>query len=287
MENNYEKRGYLLEDFRLFHLRDAQGPKVEHHYHEFHKIVLLVSGSGGYVVEGRRYLLKPGDVVMVGSRCVHRPEFESGSPYGRIIIYISPEFLQSHSTADCDLEEYFYGRAGHVLRPDERGQKQLLEIARELERELAGSHYGRVIVSNGLLLRLLVAIGRGFLQPTASRPEPTQPKDGKILDILRYIDNHLAEDITIDMLAERFYISKFHMMRRFREETGSSVHTYLSDRRLMLARDMIRNGIPATDACFQCGFRSYSSFSRAYGKLFGTTPTGRTGAAAPEESTYE
>lgn len=287
MDNSYEKRGYLLEDFRLFHLRDAQGPKVEHHYHEFHKIVLLLSGSGGYVVEGRRYLLKPGDVVMVGSRCVHRPEFEGGSPYERIIVYISPDFLRRHSTEDCDLEEYFSGKAGHVLRMDERGQQQLLSMARELEWELASASYGRVIVSNGMLLRLLVAIGRGFQQPSASRPEPSLPKDGKILDILRYIDNHLTEEISIDGLAERFYISKFHMMRRFREETGSSVHTYLSDRRLLLARDLIRNGTPATDACFQCGFRSYSSFSRAYSKLFGTTPTGRTAAAPPEELTYE
>jgi AraC-like DNA-binding protein len=162
-----------------------------------------------------------------------------------------------------------------------------MAIARELEKELADEQYGRLIVSTGLLLRLLIAIGRGFLQPSAARLEPTQPKDGKMLDILRYIDNHLCEDITIDLLAEKFYISKFHMMRRFREETGSSVHTYLSDRRLLLARDMIRNGTPATDACFHCGFRSYSSFSRAYGKLFGTTPTGRTGGSVPEESTYE
>ena len=129
MENYYEKRGYLLEDFRLFHLRDAQGPKVEHHYHEFHKIVLLVSGSGGYVVEGRRYLLKPGDVVMVGSRCVHRPEFESGSPYERIIIYISPEYRAQVSTENCDLSQIFTGPQGHVLRPSENGRKRIFELA--------------------------------------------------------------------------------------------------------------------------------------------------------------
>lgn len=287
MDTGYEKRGYLLEDFRLFHLRDPQGPKVDHHYHEFHKIVLLLSGSGGYVVEGRRYLLKSGDVVMVGSHCVHRPEFEGGSPYERVIIYISPDFLQRNSTDDCDLEAYFTGKAGHVLRLDEKGQQNIFSIARELERELERPDYGRVIVSNGLLLRLVVAIGRGFLQPSFSQPEPARPKDGKILDILRYIDNHLTEDIPIDRLADTFYISKFHMMRRFREETGSSIHTYLSDRRLLLARDLIRNGTPATAACFQCGFHSYSAFSRAYGKLFGATPTGRTGAATAEESTYE
>jgi len=287
MEANYEKRGYLLEDFRLFHLRDPQGPKVEHHYHEFHKILLLLSGSGGYVVEGRHYRLKPGDVVMVGSRCVHRPEFEGGSPYERIIIYIAPEFLRRSSTTDCDLEEFFSGNAGHVLRMDEKNQQQLVAIARELEEELEREHYGRSILSNGLLLRLLVAIGRGFLLPADARPAPARPTDGKILDILRYIDNHLTEDITIDFLAEKFYISKYHMMRRFREETGTSVHTYLSDQRLLLGRDLIRNGSPATEACFQCGFRNYSSFSRAYGKLFGTTPTGRTGAAKPEEGSYE
>ena len=61
------------------------------------------------------------------------------------------------------------------------------------------------------------------------------------------------------------------MMRRFREETGTSIHNYLSDKRLLAARDLIQSGLSATDACFRCGFRSYSAFSRAYG----ATPTGR------------
>ena len=50
MDENYEKRGYLLEDFRLFHLKDDRGTKVDYHYHEFCKIVLLLSGSGSYTV---------------------------------------------------------------------------------------------------------------------------------------------------------------------------------------------------------------------------------------------
>ncbi len=55
----------------------------------------------------------------------------------------------------------------------------------------------------------------------------------------------------------------------------TSIHNYLSDKRLLAARDLIQSGLSATDACFRCGFRSYSAFSRAYGKLFGATPTGR------------
>ena len=85
----------------------------------------------------------------------------------------------------------------------------------------------------------------------------------------------MPKNISIDDLAAQFFISKYHMMRRFREETGTSIHNYLSDKRLLAARDLIQSGLSATDACFRCGFRSYSAFSRAYGKLFGATPTGR------------
>ena len=66
MENGYEKRGYLLDAFRLFHLKDSNGTKVNYHYHEFYKLLFLRSGSGGYSVEGQRYTLEAGDVVLIG-----------------------------------------------------------------------------------------------------------------------------------------------------------------------------------------------------------------------------
>ena len=283
MENNYEKRGYLLDDFRLFHLKDKEGTNIDYHYHEFCKLLMLRSGSGGYTVEGHRYSLETGDIVLIGKHCVHRPEFEHGLLYERVIIYISPEFLQQQSTPDCPLEEIFNGANGHVLHlntPD-----ALWSISDRLEKELAEDKYGRIIVSNGLLLRLLIEIARNMQDPNAAFSTPIAPTDSRILEILRYIDAHLTEDLSIDILAEEFYISKFHMMRLFKQETGRSIHDYLQERRLLHARDLIRQGVSATDSCFQSGFRSYSSFTRAYAKHFGTTPTGRKGA--PAEETYE
>ena len=283
MKNNYEKRGYLLDDFRLFHLKDKEGTNVDYHYHEFCKLLMLRSGSGGYTVDGQRYPLETGDIVLIGSHCVHRPEFEHGLLYERVIIYISPTFLQQHSTPDCPLLEIFSGKQGHVLHlnhPD-----ALWSISDRLEKELAEDKYGRVIVSNSLLLRLLIEIARSMQDPQASFSTPITPTDSRILELLRFIDAHLTEDLSIDTLAEAFYISKFHMMRLFKQETGRSIHDYLQERRLLHARDLIRQGISATDSCFQSGFRSYSSFTRAYAKHFGTTPTGRKGA--PAEETYE
>lgn len=287
MEQNYEKRGYLLEDFRLFHLQDAQGTKVDFHYHEFCKLLLLRSGSGGYSVEGQRYALMSGDIVLIGRRCVHRPEFEKGVPYERTIIYISPEFLQQQSVTDCDLMDCFSGERGHVLRLSESQRRKLFALADDLEQELSGDSYGRVILSNGLLLRLLVEIGRNLQHLDGELPSPIQPHSSRVLEILRYLDAHLTEDITIDELAEQFYLSKYHMMRLFRRETGDSIHSYLSHRRLLYARDLISQGVSATEACFRCGWHSYSSFTRAYSKRFGTTPTGRNDIASLADETYE
>ncbi|MBR6114905.1 MAG: helix-turn-helix domain-containing protein [Oscillospiraceae bacterium] len=275
MKENADKRGYLTEDFRLFYLKDDRGATVGYHYHEFYKLVFLLSGSGSYTVEGRHYQLIPGDIVLVGSRCVHKPQFEPGFNYERVILYISPELLRAGSSEDFLLEHVFAGKKGHVLRSGEEFRRKMLSMTSQLEGEMAGRKPGASILARCTLFRMLVTIGREMDRTDVSPAGPAAPKDEKILEILRFLDTNLTEDISIDELASRFYISKYHMMRRFREETGTSIHTYLSEKRLLLARELIRSGATATEACFQSGFRSYSAFSRAYSKLFGVTPTGR------------
>ncbi len=283
----YEKRGYLLENFRLFHLRSEIGEKVDYHYHEFCKILLLVSGRGSYYVEGQRYALSPGDIVLIGSRSVHRPELEAGVPYERIIIYVSPDYLQQLSTADCDLLSVFSGDKGHVLRPMEGQRKKLFGIASSLERDLSQPGFGRELLSSCGLARLVVEIGRNLQDTATNLPSPVLPQNRRVLEIMEYLDGNLAEEIDIDALAERFYISKYHMMRLFRRETGATIYTYLTQKRLMRARHLMEEGMSATQACFACGFRSYSSFTRACGKYFGTTPTGRVDRALIREEAAE
>ena len=105
------------------------------------------------------------------------------------------------------------------------------------------------------------------------------PRNERIVEILRYIDEHLSEDLDAEIIARAFFISKYHMMRLFRRETGTTVHLYITQKRLVKARELMDSGMRATEACYRSGFRSYSSFTRAYSKYFGTTPTGRMGAA--------
>ena len=63
-------------------------------------------------------------------------------------------------------------------------------------------------------------------------------------------------------------------MHTFKEQTGYSIGSYLSTKRLLLAKELILSGKPITDVCYECGFKNYSTFSRAYKKCFGADPVG-------------
>ena len=273
--SNYRQRGYLLENFRLFHLHTAPQNSVDYHYHEFCKILMLLSGGGEYYVDGQRYLLQAGDIVLLNSHSIHRPDMDAGMPCERIIIYVDPGFLQRSSTENCDLLSVFSGEKGHVLRLSDSRRKKLFLLAAALEEDLKGSEFGQDVLSSTGLLRLLVELGRARQRSDSLTDSPMMPRSDRICQIIRYIDGHLTEDLDIDQLAQHFFISKFHMMRLFRQEMGTTIHLYITQKRLMLARVLIDGGMRATEACYRSGFRSYSSFTRACAKHFGATPTGR------------
>ena len=120
-QTDYERRGYLHEDFRLFHLSSALAEDTAFHYHEFHKLVFFLAGRGNYIVEGRTHALRPYDVVLVRQGAIHKAQIDPSQRYERVILYISPEFLRTQSTADSSLDACFRLPAdgqSFVLRPE-------------------------------------------------------------------------------------------------------------------------------------------------------------------------
>lgn len=285
MNQLVEKRGYLLDDFKLFYLKDVQGTTVDYHYHEFPKIIFMWSGTGNYSIDGNKYMIQDMDVLLIGKQKIHRPEFERGSLYERSIIYISPNFLKRYSTSESDLEAIFYDKSNSVVRT--KDNPKVFELLNKFEQELSDERYGKDIMSNTILVEILVEIGRIVNEQRKMYSNVIMTENSRVIEIMKYMDQHFMEDISVEQLAEKFYLSKYHMMRLFRKETGQSIYEYLTLRRLLRARDLIVQGENATESCYNCGFRSYSSFTRAYAKYFGMTPTGRKNRGAQREETYE
>ena len=284
MAQNAASRGYLLEDFRLFHLNDSLTAPVDWHFHAFHKIYICLSGSAGYAVEGQSYRLEPGDVVLVPKGAIHRPEMRGQTACERIIVYISPDFLQRIG-GQWDLETCFtqaHAQFSYVLRS--RGHlDRMMQLLQSLENSQAEEGFGIDLLRQSIFLQFLIRLTQSMTDHQF-RYVHSANCDEKIVSILQYLNQHLAEPLSIDRLSEQFFVSKYHMMRRFKAETGYTIHGYLTEKRLMLAREQLAAGVSPGEACQRCGFGDYSTFSRAYKKRFGCPPTGALNTHIPTEA---
>ena len=87
-DNSINRAGYLRESFHYFHLRDSAGQELDFHFHEFDKLVILLSGSVDYLVEEQRYTLAPWSVLLVRHHTIHKAVIDRTVPYERIILYL-------------------------------------------------------------------------------------------------------------------------------------------------------------------------------------------------------
>lgn len=270
----YEKRGYLNSEFRLFHLTDSDTGEVAYHYHDFDKIMIFIKGEVLYTIEGRSYALKPYDLVLVKHNDIHRLTVDNAAPYERIIVYISPNFMNAYKTGDYDLSCCFQkaAEAGtNVLRIPSLKKSVLFQSICQLETSFIDTGYAAGLYRQVLFLEFMIHLNRAALKNRLEFID-TNAYNRKIIEILTYINEHLCDDLPIDSLAQTFYISKFYMMRLFKQETGYTIGNYISQKRLLLARELLLSGISKEQAAFDCGFKDYSTFSRAYKGLFNESP---------------
>lgn len=265
-----EKTGYLNEQFRLFHLKDHTRKEFSYHYHDFHKVVIFISGKAAYHIEGKAYQLKPWDILLVNRHAIHRPEIDSSVPYERFILWIQndipwQELLKCFQKAN--------DRSYNLVRLNSALQEKMKDILFELENSAKSDEYGREILTQSLFLQFMVYLNRIFLEKQYIFDKKSYTFDSQIASILQYINHNLKEDLSVETLSARYYVSKYHLMRKFKQETGYTLHNYIVNKRLLMARTLISNGMPVTKAAQESGFAEYSTFSRAYRKQFKTNPS--------------
>lgn len=279
-DGSYEKSGYLYDDFKMFHIKDNMEREYAYHYHDFYKLLIFLRGNVTYSIEGKSYKLKPFDMVLVNKEAIHRPEVSASEPYERIVFYISGEYLEKHKTGDYDLA-YCFMRAKEegfeVLRFPAMMNARLLSVVEEIENNgREDARYAAALYANVLFMEFMILVNRGCKEGVGTFEHSANFKQ-KTIDLIQYVGEHLKEDLTIEELSERFYISKFHMMRQFKEETGYTIHQYITEKRVLLAKSLMVTGMSATQACFASGFKDYSTFLRAYKRRMQKSPTEQDG----------
>ena len=276
MKDINNKVGYLNDNFKIFHIRDKKDIKFEYHHHDFSKIVILIDGDLTYYIEGKAYILKPWDILFVNKNEIHKPVVNPNKYYERIVIWLNPDFMAKYAQGNNDLLKCFevaIKNNYNLLRLNMKSIDIIKNLIQDIQNCNNSNEFGSEILKESLFVQLMVLMNRLFLNSDKNRDIEDIQYDKTIEGVLNYINSNLENDLSIDTIASEFFISKYYLMRKFKNQIGSSIHNYVVQKRLILARSLISNGLSMSSVCSRCGFNDYSSFVRAFKKVYGVSPS--------------
>lgn len=243
--------------------------QVNLHSHTFYEILCCQNTCDvEYLVGAERYRLQKGDVVIIPPGTSHRPLLPEhmAEPYRRDVMWLSQEFASSmpHLLTD-DM-----AKNPHLLRIAGTQWEFISDLFRNGVREFEQQRLGWEEAVMGNSIQILVYISRAMNDRTASTLRVEQPE---LLDrVMVYVEEHLAQKITLADVAKHFWVSQSTISQTFRNKMGVSFYRCVTQRRLIAAKALIMQGIPLEHVNERVGFTDYSTFYRAFKQEFGVSP---------------
>ena len=273
--NPYTKRQTMIApDYEVYRYRSTYMNEVELHHHDFYEIYLLLRGRVEYIVENQLYRVRPGDWMLCSPLELHQARIATDADaYERIVLWIARPYLEGLSTPRTSLTRCFDTTVpGHtnLLRLPGATGAPLRTTVDKLCALKADKAYGSDLLAQSALVELLVGLNRAAAERGDARPTGTS--DQVVDAVLHYINEHYSEALTLDQLSEKFFISKYHLLRKFDAQVGTTVHRYILQKRLLNAKQLLAGGVPPNEVCQYCGFGDYANFYRAFRAEYNQTP---------------
>lgn len=240
------------------------------HFHDGYEIWFTVTDGCGFYLENSSYALDHGGLVLVNSSELHRTSAPEKGIYERYIISFVPDYIAEFDRGDLFhmFTSHPQGSAAYV-QLNETQIAEFLEQVHILERYTNEDRYGKELLKK-LALTQLVVLCSGYF--SEGQKQEIEQSSERLNPILTYIKENISGDLALDTLAEKFYISKSHLIRLFKAVTGMTPGEYIIMTRVMKARTYLMEGIPVLKICEMVGYSDESHFIRTFKKVMGITP---------------
>lgn len=223
---------------------------------------VVEEGEGQLEYEGKQYPLSEGCCVFIDCRKPY-----SHATAGRLWTLSWAHF--DGATMDGIYRKYRERGGQPVFQPE--GLQNYIDLLRSMREVAASGEHIRDMRINQHLAQLLSLLMENSWRPGAQKHHRDERQS--LQAVKAYLDNNLHEKITLDDLAERFYINKFYLTRLFREQYGSSVINYLLYQRISRAKELLRfSDCSVEEVGAKCGMPDANYFSRAFKKIEGMSP---------------
>lgn len=252
------------------HTTYTQQPDIGYHFHDFYEVYFLISGNLDYFVENKVYHIHRGDLLIMNNNEIHRPFFKDFTTYERVVIYFEPGKISEKSLRLLDAFTKRKSGEKNLIKLSSAQTEELLGLFKKFERlEEEPDEYSETL-RLAYLLEVLALINKAFKNTRVLKE--IRAKNEIISEILKYIDEHLDTELSLEQLEKRFNYNKTYLCRLFKQNTGSSIHKHILYKRVAKSKALISEGFSVFEACVHCGFNDYSSFYRVFKSTVGISP---------------
>lgn len=279
-----QEKGYLHQGTHFFYLSDHHAMEFTYHYHTFHKCIIVINGDLDYTIEGREYRLRGHDILWILPYEAHRVSVRETTFYERIVIYIAPEYLEQVNRELVAELQQIGKHFSHHLRYKAQYHQELDRLISQLIEHINASKKVRQLGSeseivicdlelHALHMKWLAQYYR-FLKDRDSIIENRKMEySTQMQEVLAYIEKNLTRtNLSIEEICKEIHLSRYHMMRKFKQCIGITIHQFIINERLRLARSYMKEGLALTDIGFLVGFSDYTSFARSFKKMYSYSP---------------
>lgn len=241
-----------------------------------YKVFFLLSGQKLFHIDNHTYETGQGNLFFITPREWHYfSHFDESQKHERFILFIFPDYLSNTPNSDINLTDcftYTEDTSPHRLKLSSKEQSAFLYYMHKLA---TTEKYGQNLLEYALFLQLMVFINslhttKHFVENSLESLPNVSSKVNT--EILPFITAHIAEDLSIQSIAERFFLSPSYLCKIFRNTTGTTIHKYVMAQRITLAKDLLSAGNSVTEVCHTCGFHDYNVFLKAFTKHVGISP---------------
>jgi len=241
------------------------------HFHNEYEIFFLLEGERHFFFNNRAYHVKGGDLILVDTNAIHMTRSASDTETGhdRIILYVERSKMQEFDNKfpHLNLIRFFQSHYGvYSLTPAQ--QNAFMTMYQRLQNEFDNRGRKYTIMIELEIIQYFIAFMRDSHTEAPAQDPGGLQKDSKyrtVYNIADYISEHYFETLTLDLLADTFYISKFYLSRIFKEVTGYGVSEYVNILRTRKAKQLLEEtSLTISEIASEVGYQSITYFEKVF-----------------------
>ena len=246
-----------------------------HHYHNTYEVYYLYSGDRYYFIKDKTYHVKRGNLVLVKPYDIHCTSNFSKSGYDRCLIMFKRSFISEMAglVGDANLFECFE-RDIHLIPLSFQEQAFVETLLSAMVNEHKAQSPGYRDFLRTAMVQLLLLASRHAQSAPEGADNDVSPTHKTVSAVAAYINNNYNEDISLESVSEKFFISPCYFSRTFKRVTGIAFNEYLNGVRIKEAQRMLATtDIGIAELAEKVGYKSTTHFGRSFKSITGMSPT--------------